>query len=67
MVGFETFVKSMTSYLSKLKVTPSFCFPFKIPDDPTATITYEVTLNFVLTKNLNLSISTKKLLIGGSL
>ena len=23
--------------VSKLKVTPSFCFPFKIPDDPTAT------------------------------
>ena len=26
----------MTSCLSKLKVTPSFCFAFKIPDDPTA-------------------------------
>ena len=24
--------------LSKLKVTPSFCFPFKIPDNPTALI-----------------------------
>jgi hypothetical protein len=23
-----------------LKVTPSFCFPFKIPDDPNATIQY---------------------------
>ena len=22
--------------ISKLKVTPSFCFPFEIPDDPTA-------------------------------
>ena len=24
----------------KLKVTPSFCFAFKIPDDPTATSKY---------------------------
>ena len=30
----------MTSCLSKLKVTPSFCFAFKIPDDPTATSCY---------------------------
>jgi hypothetical protein len=37
IVIFENLVKSMTSCLSKLKVTPSFCFPFKIPDDPTAT------------------------------
>ena len=27
----------MPPSLSKLKVTPSFCFPFKIPDEPTAT------------------------------
>ena len=27
----------MTSCLSKLKVTPIFCFPFKIPDYVTAT------------------------------
>ena len=32
----------MTSCLSKLKVTPSFCFSFKIPDDLTATIISEV-------------------------
>ena len=37
MVSFENFVKSMTPSLLELKVTPSFCFPFKIPDDPTAT------------------------------
>ena len=37
MVSFENFVKSMPPSLSELKVTPSFCFPFKIPDDPTAT------------------------------
>ena len=40
MVSFEHFVKSMPPSLSELKVTPSFCFPFKIPDDPTATIIY---------------------------
>ena len=34
---FENFVKSMPPSLSELKVTPSFFFPFKIPDDPTAT------------------------------
>ena len=34
------FVKSMTSCLSELKVTPSFCFPNKIRDDPTATNQY---------------------------
>ena len=30
----------MTSCLSKLKVTPKFCFPFKISDDPTASNIY---------------------------
>jgi hypothetical protein len=37
IVIFENFVKSMTSCLSKLKVTPSFCFAFKIHDDVTTT------------------------------
>ena len=37
MVSFEIFVKSMPPSLSELKVIPSFCFAFKIPDDPTAT------------------------------
>ena len=36
IVIFEIFVKSMTSWLSKLKVTPNFCFAFKIPDDVAA-------------------------------
>ena len=36
IVIFESFVKSMMFCLSKLKVTPSFCIPFKISDDPTA-------------------------------
>ena len=37
MVSFENFVKLVSPSLSELKVTPSFCFAFKIPDDPTAT------------------------------
>ena len=40
IVIFEDFVKSMTSCLSKLKVTPSFCFAFKIPDDVAASTKY---------------------------
>ena len=40
IVIFENFVKSMTSCLSKLKVTPKFFFPFKIPDDPTSSKLY---------------------------
>ena len=38
MVSFENFVKSMPPSLSELKVTPSFCFAFKILDDVTASI-----------------------------
>ena len=30
----------MPPSISKSKVTPSFCFAFKIPDDVTATIKY---------------------------
>ena len=37
MLSFENFVKSMPPSLSELKVTPTFCFAFKIPDNPTAT------------------------------
>ena len=36
MVSFENFVKSMPPSLSEWKVTPSFCFAFKIPDDVAA-------------------------------
>ena len=35
-----SFVKSMPPSLMELKATPSFWFPFKIPDDPTATNSY---------------------------
>ena len=38
MVSFENFVKSVPPSLSELKVKPSFCFPIKIRDDPTASI-----------------------------
>ena len=38
MVSFENFMKSMPPSLSELKVTPSFYFPFKILDDPTASM-----------------------------
>ena len=42
MVSFEIFVKAMPPSLSELKVLPSFCFAFKIPDDVTATTNYHV-------------------------
>ena len=41
MVSFENVVKSMLPSLSKLKVTPTFCFAFKIPDDVTASNIYK--------------------------
>ena len=40
MVSFEIFVKAMPPSLSELKVLPSFCFAFKIPDDRAVTKTY---------------------------
>ena len=40
MVSFEIFVKSIPPSLSELKVLPSFCFAFKIPDDVTASKLY---------------------------
>ena len=43
MVIFEIFVKSMPPSLSELKVLPSFCFAFKIPDDVTASSMYVCT------------------------
>ena len=36
MVSFIIFVKAMPPCLSELKVLPSFCFAFKIPDDVAA-------------------------------
>ena len=40
MLSFENFVKSMPPSLSELKVPPSFCFAFKIPDDVAASTVY---------------------------
>ena len=40
MVSFENFVKLVSPSLSELKVTPNFCFAFKIPDDVTASNLY---------------------------
>jgi hypothetical protein len=40
MVSFEIFVKAMPPSISELKVLPSFCFAFKIPDDVAASNTY---------------------------
>ena len=42
MVSFEIFVKAMPPSLSELKVLPSFCFAFKIPDHRAVTSTYIV-------------------------
>ena len=46
MVSFEIFVKSMPPSLSELKVLPSFCFAFKIPDDVTVTNKYHILQDF---------------------
>ena len=40
MVSFEIFVKAMPPSLSELKVLPSFCLAFKIPDDVAASSKY---------------------------
>ena len=40
MVSFEIFVKALPPSLSELKVLPSFCFAFKIPDDVAASTMY---------------------------
>ena len=59
MVSFENFVKSMRPSLSELKVIPSFCFAFKIPDNVTATNEYPVVLRV---KN-NLHLTSERYLI----
>ena len=55
MVSFENFVKSMPPSLSELKVTPSFCFAFKIPDDPTTSNIY--VLKFLLSHTLPINLA----------
>ena len=59
MVSFEIFVKAMPPSLSELKVLPSFCFAFKIPDDRAASnIQYHVEL-LVILFDLILEVSPK--------
>ena len=42
MVSFENFVKLVSPSLLELKVLPSFCFAFKIPDNVAASNEYTV-------------------------
>ena len=61
MVSFEIFVKAMPPSLSELKVLPSFCFAFKIPDDRAVTNIYTVFGRIVFRGNysfLNLTLCT---------
>jgi hypothetical protein len=51
MVSFENFVKLVSPSLSELKVTPSFCFAFKIPDDVTESTIY--LLKFIYPNHMN--------------
>ena len=56
MVSFEIFVKAMPLSLSELKVLPSFCFAFKIPDDRAASTMYVTsTMTSPLTKTAKTS------------
>ena len=48
MVSFEIFVKAMPPSLSELKVLPSFCFAFKIPDDVAASNIYAWLIDFFI-------------------
>ena len=47
MVSFEIFAKAMPPSLSELKVLPSFCFVFKIPDDGALTTDYVLELKSI--------------------
>ena len=59
MVSFEIFVKAMLPSLSELKVLPSFCFAFKIPDDVVVTIMLrdQVFLSFETKRRMLVSVS----------
>ena len=62
MLSFENFVKSMPPSLSELKVTPSFCFAFKIPDDRAASTRYQLLMELDL--SLSLLFLSKKSALG---
>ena len=58
MVSFENFVKLMLPSLLELKITPSFCFAFKIPDNVTVTRLY-----MVIGKRLGKQVGLGKLVV----
>ena len=58
MVSFEIFVKAMPPSLSELKVLPSFCFAFKIPDDVTVTNIQSVSTQNAYSAQMNVAIYT---------
>ena len=63
MVSFENFVKSMPPSLSELKVTPSFCFAFKIPDDVTATtLDIRIVSAFTLMRTFQTMLPTNRMI-----
>ena len=52
MVSFEIFEKAMPPSLLELKVLPSFCFAFKIPDDVAASNMYLVEISIFSLNNV---------------
>ena len=62
MVSFEIFVKAMPPSLSELKVLPSFCFAFKIPDD--RAITNNHNFLFFFKNEVVHSLSDQKYILG---
>ena len=60
MLSFENFVKSMQPSLSELKVTPGFCFAFKIPDDVAASTLYVEKFNLYLKDYIHPQIIKRK-------
>ena len=67
MVSFENFVKSMPPSLSELKVIPSFCFAFKIPDDMTATSNYTYLCTYLNTYLLSSTFNNIRRKVGSQL
>ena len=62
MVSFEIFVKAMPPSLSELKVLPSFCFAFKIPDDVAITSKYYISISFPVTLQKKLESTQEELM-----
>ena len=63
MVSFEKKLKSMTPSLLELKITPSFCFAFKIPDDVTATtLDIRIVSAFTLMRTFQTMLPTNRMI-----